>query len=61
MDCISKGFDGSVDFNKKWNEYKNGFGDKDGEHWLGNDNIHFIASFEEHEIYVQGVSFSGEI
>ncbi|VDH98893.1 Hypothetical predicted protein [Mytilus galloprovincialis] len=35
-------YDGSVNFYRNWNDYKKGFGDVTGEHWIGNDNLHNI-------------------
>ncbi|KAK2150017.1 hypothetical protein LSH36_427g03062 [Paralvinella palmiformis] len=36
--------DGSVDFNKEWEDYKLGFGSLNGEFWAGNELIHQLTN-----------------
>ena len=36
--------DGSQDFNLDWIAYREGFGNIEGEHWLGNEKLHQITS-----------------
>ena len=42
--------DGKLDFYRNWTEYKTGFGDLSGEHWLGNDNIHRLTHGQSQHI-----------
>ncbi|XP_023032107.2 fibroleukin-like [Drosophila willistoni] len=50
---IHKRFDGSVDFRRTWSEYRNGFGNKEGEFFIGLDNLHRITNSQTYELYVQ--------
>ncbi|XP_077363168.1 angiopoietin-2b [Festucalex cinctus] len=44
---------GSVDFHRGWKDYKLGFGEPSGEHWLGNDIIHKLTTSGEYSLHVQ--------
>ena len=52
--------DGSVDFYRDWNDYKNGFGSTSGEFWLGNDNIHSLTTSGNQELRIDLETFDGE-
>ena len=43
-DVIAKRMDGSVDFYRNWASYVDGFGDPEGEYWLGLKNVHCLTS-----------------
>ncbi|XP_019624215.1 PREDICTED: fibrinogen-like protein 1 [Branchiostoma belcheri] len=49
---IQRRLDGSVPFNKNWEEYKQGFGNKNGEYWLGNENIHRLTTQKGYRLRV---------
>ena len=52
--------DGSVDFFRDWNDYKNGFGEAEGEHWLGLDNIYRLCAISENVLTIDLEDFDGE-
>ncbi|XP_034482696.1 ficolin-1-like [Drosophila innubila] len=51
--------DGSVNFNRNWTEYKNGFGDLNGEFFLGLDKIHEMTAERNQELLVLLEDFEG--
>ncbi|XP_062618319.1 fibroleukin-like [Saccostrea cucullata] len=55
---IQKRVDGSTDFNRTWNEYKEGFGSVNSSYWLGNDIIHLLTKHKP-SLYVSITLTSG--
>lgn len=46
-------------FNKDWNDYKNGFGDPSKEFWLGNENIYMLTNNDDYMLRVELEDFDG--
>ncbi|AWP11638.1 Microfibril-associated glycoprotein 4 [Scophthalmus maximus] len=51
--------DGTVNFYRPWDQYKIGFGEASGEHWLGLDNLHYLTGERKHELLVSMEDFEG--
>ena len=56
---FQKKLDGSVDFNRDWDDYKRGFGNLHGEFWLGLGKIHQITK-QRSKLRVDLEDFSGK-
>jgi len=41
---VQRRYDGSVDFNRTWDEYSRSFGEANGEFWIGNEMLHELTS-----------------
>ncbi|XP_053379845.1 ryncolin-1-like [Mercenaria mercenaria] len=50
---------GSVSFYRNWSDYKSGFGDTEGEFWLGNDVIHTMLSTGDGQLRIELENFEG--
>ncbi|XP_050082119.1 fibroleukin-like [Anopheles aquasalis] len=51
--------DGSLNFYQNWNEFRDGFGDLQKEHWLGLEKIHQITKRQRHELVIEMKDFNG--
>ena len=56
---FQKRLDGSVDFYRNWTEYQQGFGNLNGEFWLGLDKIHRLTSQINSKLRVELEDFDG--
>ncbi|KAH8273969.1 hypothetical protein KR044_006341 [Drosophila immigrans] len=57
---IQRRKDGSVNFNRTWSEYKEGFGDERGEFFLGLEKLHLLTQSEPHELFITLEDFANE-
>ncbi|XP_034047616.1 angiopoietin-related protein 2-like [Thalassophryne amazonica] len=56
---IQRRQDGSVNFFRNWATYKQGFGNIDGEYWLGLENIHWLTNQGTFKLLVTLEDWSG--
>uniref|UniRef100_A0A8C5P7A6 Fibrinogen C-terminal domain-containing protein n=1 Tax=Leptobrachium leishanense TaxID=445787 RepID=A0A8C5P7A6_9ANUR len=59
---IQRRSNGKVRFNRKWDDYKQGFGlfkNKKDEHWLGNDHIHDLVDRREMMLQIDLIDWEG--
>uniref|UniRef100_A0A671UG28 Angiopoietin 4 n=1 Tax=Sparus aurata TaxID=8175 RepID=A0A671UG28_SPAAU len=52
-------FNGSVDFQRSWREYRMGFGDVLGEHWLGNEALFLLTGQGQYSLRVELKDWEG--
>ena len=57
---IQKRLNGLVGFYCDWDKYKRGFGNLNGEFWLGLDNIHRLASSGQYKLRVELEALNGQ-
>ncbi|XP_078667361.1 microfibril-associated glycoprotein 4-like [Branchiostoma floridae x Branchiostoma belcheri] len=50
---IQRRFDGSIDFNRPYNDFRYGFGPANGEYWLGLENMYRLTNQHTYTLYVQ--------
>ncbi|KAI8503388.1 hypothetical protein Bbelb_192090 [Branchiostoma belcheri] len=50
---MQRRFDGSIDFNRPYNDFRYGFGSANGEQWLGLENMYRLTDQNAYELYIE--------
>ncbi|XP_078666807.1 microfibril-associated glycoprotein 4-like [Branchiostoma floridae x Branchiostoma belcheri] len=58
---IQNRFDGSIDFNRAWGAFRDGFGPADGEYWLGLGNMYSLTNQDAYELYIELEDWDGVV
>jgi len=53
-------YDGSVNFNRSWTSYEQGFGELDGEFWLGLKNLNKLTKNSVNDLRIDMSTFDGK-
>lgn len=57
---IQRRLDGSVDFYRTWNEYKQGFGNTSGEFFIGLEKVHKLTNTRSYQLIIVMEDFSND-
>lgn len=52
--------DGRVNFNQTWSEYRQGFGNPQGEFFLGLEKLHMLTKSQPHELFIYLQNFENQ-
>ncbi|XP_075894726.1 angiopoietin-related protein 6 [Nelusetta ayraudi] len=58
---IQRRQDGSVNFFRTWEQYKQGFGNLDGEYWLGNEHLYWMTKQAQYKLRVSLEDWQGRL
>ena len=57
---IQRRISNSVDFDRDWDDYVNGFGEEDGNYWMGLEEIHQLTATHDVSLFIDIETFEGE-
>lgn len=57
---IQRRFDGSIDFNRNWTEYRDGFGSIEGEFWIGLEIVHRLTKHRNCMLLIELQDLNGK-